>query len=69
MGHYNRIARDLAERPEDYAPVLGVDPNSGETLWEPWIGGFERAMRLRPVSGGSRVRLYGALLEWSVAVG
>ena len=48
MGHYNRIARDLAERPEDYAPLLGVDPNSGETLWEPWIGGFERAMRLRP---------------------
>ena len=48
MGHYNRIARDLAERPEDYAPVLGVDPNSGETLWEPWIDGFERAMRLRP---------------------
>ena len=31
---------------------LGVfgddDPNGGETLWEPWIDGFERAMRLRP---------------------
>ena len=48
MGHYNRIARDLAECPEDYAPVLGIDPNSGEALWEPWIDGFERAMRLRP---------------------
>ena len=48
MGHYNRIARDLAERPEDYAPVLGIDLNSGDTLWEPWIDGFERAMRLRP---------------------
>ena len=48
MGHYNRIARDLAERPEDYVPVLGIDPDSGETLWEPWIDGFERAMRLRP---------------------
>ena len=47
-GHYNRIARDLAERPEDYAPVLGIDLNSGDTLWEPWIDGFERAMRLRP---------------------
>ncbi len=22
--------------------------NGGETLWEPWIDGFERAMRLRP---------------------
>ena len=48
MGHYNRIARELAEHLEDYAPVLEIDPNGGETLWEPWIDGFERAMRLRP---------------------
>ena len=48
MGHYNRIARKLAEHPEDYVPVLEIDPNGGETLWEPWIDGFERAMRLRP---------------------
>ena len=47
MGHYNRIARELAEHPEDYAPVLEIDPNGGETLWEQWIDGFERAMRLR----------------------
>ena len=32
MGHHNRIARELAERPEDYAPVLGMVTNSGETL-------------------------------------
>jgi uncharacterized protein len=25
-----------------------VDPNSDETLWEPWVDGFSRAMRLRP---------------------
>ena len=48
MEHYNRIAKELVERPEEYAPVLEIDPNSGETLWEPWIDGFERAMRLRP---------------------
>ena len=48
MEHYNRIARELAEHPEDYAPVMEIDPNGGETLWEPWIDGFERAMRLRP---------------------
>ena len=48
MGHYNRVARDLAERPEDYAPVLGLDCDSGDILWEPWIDGFERVMRLRP---------------------
>lgn len=47
MGHYDRISRELAERPEDYAPVLGVDADSGEDVWEPWIDGFERAMRLR----------------------
>lgn len=48
MGHYNRIARELAETPEDYAPVLEFDPDEGEIFWEPWIDGFERAMRLRP---------------------
>ena len=47
MGHYSRIARELAESPEDYAPILGVDADSGEDVWEPWIGGFERGMRLR----------------------
>ena len=47
MGHYSRIARELAASPEDYAPVLGKDADSGEALWEPWIDGFERAMRLR----------------------
>ena len=48
MGHYNRIAKEPAERPEEYVPVLQMDPNSGETLRGPWIDGFERAMRLRP---------------------
>ena len=47
MGHYSRIARELAESPEDYAPLLGVDADSGDSLWEPWIDGFERGMRLR----------------------
>ena len=37
----------MAASPEDYAPVLGKDADSGEALWEPWIDGFERAMRLR----------------------
>ena len=47
MEHYSRIARELAESPEEYAPVLGTDADSGEALWEPWIDGFERGMRLR----------------------
>ena len=48
MVHYNRIAGELADRPEEYAPVLEIDPGTGEPLWELWIDGFERAMRLRP---------------------
>ena len=47
MAHYNRIARQLAEDPGSYAPVLEVDPNGGDLMWGPWINGFERAMRLR----------------------
>ena len=47
MGYYNRVAGELAEDPEAYAPVFEIDPNSDEVLWEPWVDGFERAMRLR----------------------
>ena len=47
MGHYNRIALELAVDPESYAPVLEVDLAGGDLLWGPWIAGFERAMRLR----------------------
>ena len=47
MGHYNRVAGELTEDPEVYAPVLEIDPNSDEVLWEPWVDGFEQAMRLR----------------------
>ena len=47
MAHYSRVARELMESPEDYAPVLGMDTDSGEVYWQPWIDGFERGMRLR----------------------
>lgn len=47
LAHYNRIARELAEDPDAYAPVLEVDPNGGDLLWGPWVNGFERAMGLR----------------------
>ena len=47
MEHYNRIARTLANAPEEIELVFEVDPNSEDLLWEPWVRGFERAMRLR----------------------
>ena len=47
LGHYNRVARELAEEPEAWAPVMEVDRSDGDLLRGPWINGFERAMRLR----------------------
>ena len=46
--HYNRISESLFYGSEQYVPLYEVDDDSGEPLWEPWIRGFERAMRLRP---------------------
>ena len=47
MGHSAGSRGSWRKARRDYAPVLGVDADSGETLWEPWINGFERGMRLR----------------------
>jgi len=47
MKHYNVVARVLASDPDLYEPIYGADPNSDDLLWEPWISGFESAMRLR----------------------
>ena len=48
MEHFNRVARSLMPPSSGYQPVLDVDPNSGETIWERWVEGFEQAMALRP---------------------
>jgi uncharacterized protein len=50
MRHYNALSRDLQRRRGRYAPIFDVDPRHDETLWELWIGGFERAVALRPES-------------------
>lgn len=47
MAHYNAVALDMAKTPW-IEPIYEVDPNSDETLWEPWVDGFTRALRLRP---------------------
>jgi uncharacterized protein len=46
--HYNDLARKLFERPNRYAPLFAVDNRNGNILWELWIEGFEKAVKLRP---------------------
>lgn len=48
MGHYNDVARSLVPPEIEYGPVLEHDARTDKTMWETWVSGFERAMRLRP---------------------
>lgn len=50
MGHYNIVARDLAKAEPEYECILETDAITDEELWEPWISGFERGMRILPHS-------------------
>lgn len=47
MAHYNAVASAIAGSPW-IEPIYEIDPNSDEVLWEPWVNGFSRAIRLRP---------------------
>lgn len=47
MAHYNDVAARMTAS-LCVEPIYEVDPNSNETLWEPWVDGFTRAMTLRP---------------------
>ncbi len=51
MAHYNSVAVAMIRSPW-LEPIYEVDPNSDEAMWEPWIDGFNRAMRLRPDAWG-----------------
>jgi len=46
MGHYNDTAA-LINDGGWIEPIYEEDINSGETLYEPWVDGFVRAMQLR----------------------
>jgi uncharacterized protein len=50
MEHYNRVIRTLSDRPKRYTPIIDVDQRNDDLLWEFWIDGFNKAMRLRPDS-------------------
>jgi len=47
MGHYNDVAQTLMPPEFEYGPVFDIDGRTDETIWEMWVLGFERAMRLR----------------------
>lgn len=50
MEHYNDVARTLIERPDRYGPLFAVDQRNDDILWELWIVGFEKAVKLRPAA-------------------
>ena len=50
MDHYNGVARTLMERAGQYSPLLPVDERNGDILWELWIEGFAKAVKLNPAA-------------------
>jgi uncharacterized protein len=48
MEQYNAIATKLSDAPESYGPLFATDKRHDEVLWEMWIEGFEKAVKLRP---------------------
>jgi uncharacterized protein len=50
MGHYNHVAMTLSKTPDRYSPLFAEDDLNGDILWEIWIEGFEKAMKLRPTA-------------------
>jgi len=48
MAYYNDVARTLFDQPERYGPIVSIDRRNGEILWEIWIEGFEKAVKLKP---------------------
>ena len=50
MDHYNDVARTLTERPHRYGPLFPVDKRNDDIIWQTWISGFEKAVKLRPTA-------------------
>lgn len=53
MEHYNIIAGEL-HHGRTITPLYEQDMNSDETLWEPWVSGFELGMQFAP-DGWNRI--------------
>lgn len=50
MEHYNSVARTLMKSPSRYSPLFPIDDRNGDILWELWIEGFDKAVKLRPAA-------------------
>jgi uncharacterized protein len=50
MEHYNGVAGTLMDRPDRYSPLFAIDERNGDVLWELWIEGFEKVVKLRPLA-------------------
>jgi uncharacterized protein len=50
MEHYNDLAKRLFGKPKTYAPYFAIDDRNGDVLWELWIEGFEKAVKIRPAA-------------------
>lgn len=50
MGHYNRVADNLAKRSSPYDILLEHAEGEDAPFWEFWISGFEQATLRRPHS-------------------
>jgi uncharacterized protein len=48
ISHYDRVALTLRDGFEPYQMVVDYPDLYGEPIWEFWIAGFVRAMKLRP---------------------
>jgi len=46
LGHYNGVIRQLDRR--RYSPIFEFDTRNDDVMWELWLEGFGKAMRLRP---------------------
>ena len=57
IGHCNRVAGMLAHGPDNYGPALEVVEDTEQVIWQAWVFGFARAMRLRP---GAWARIEGS---------
>ncbi|BDA86227.1 hypothetical protein Sa4125_37690 [Aureimonas sp. SA4125] len=47
LDHFKLTALGLKAAEEGYAPIVYIEDESGDTVWESWAGGFGEGMQLR----------------------